>query len=136
MTPLTRAVIWVTFALTMIVVWLGTVVTGSGPHSGDHGAARTGFDIEFVARIHALSAWALLAGAIVCLILARRAGAAWMARWAIFLVLVVLGQAVVGYIQYFTGLPIGVVIAHMVGTTLVTLAASGLAFSTRAVTKP
>ena len=32
---------------------VGTVVTGSGPHSGDKAAARTGFDPATVSQLHA-----------------------------------------------------------------------------------
>ena len=45
---------WVTAAVGAVVLVLGTVVTGSGPHSGDaEQPARTGFDPRSVAWLHA-----------------------------------------------------------------------------------
>ena len=42
---ITARLAWVTYAVGFLVLALGTIVTGSGPHSGDADApARTGFD--------------------------------------------------------------------------------------------
>ena len=124
---LVNAVFW----LLMIGLWLGTVVTGAGPHAGDHGAKRNGLDIETVAKAHAWTIWLVVAGTIALLVLLHRAGLARAARWALLLLAAELLQGAIGYAQYFSGLPIGLVICHMLGISLVTVAASWLYFGTR-----
>lgn len=52
---LTMGLVRATVAMMCVVMWLGTVVTGSGPNAGDSGSARTGFNIETVARLHGIS---------------------------------------------------------------------------------
>lgn len=125
---LTHAVFWVS----MLAIYLGTLVTGSGPHSGDRAADRTGFDIEYVARLHALSVWALVGLCVAACLVFARAGARQPARAASWLLGSLVAQGGVGYLQYFLGLPVGVVILHMIGTTLVTVLAAVTLFSNRA----
>lgn len=126
-----RLLVIVTFVATMVSIWLGTVVTGSGPHAGDAKAPRTGFDLEMVSRIHALSAWLVVALAVLCVVVFSRAKLATPKKAATALLIAVAAQGVIGYIQYFFGLPIGVVALHMVGLTLLTAAVSWLLFVTR-----
>lgn len=126
-----RWLVLVTFGATMASIWLGTVVTGSGPHAGDAKAPRTGFDLELVSRIHALSAWAVVALAIICLVAFRRAQLPRPLKASRLLLITVAVQGVIGYIQYFFGLPELVVGLHMVGLTLLTAAAAWLLFATR-----
>lgn len=118
-------------ALTLIA---GTVVTGSGPHSGDEKAARTGFDPESVSQLHA-DLVMLLVGLTVALWLALRA-AGGPTRPAGILVLVVLGQGAVGWTQYFTDLPIALVGVHMAGACLVLIAACRVVLSLRERSAP
>lgn len=117
------------FAATMLSVWLGTVTTGSGPHAGDANAPRTGFDLDLVTRLHAASGW-LVAGLAVAAVAVTWRARPRVARAARFLLAVVAAQGVIGYVQYFLGLPVGLVAAHMVGLTLVTAAASHLLLTT------
>ena len=117
-----------TFAVMMVAIWLGTVVTGSGPHSGDGGAKRTGLDISAVARLHSLSVWAAVALALACIVLLGRAGHRRARTLAMGVLHASLLQGAIGYAQYFLGLPLGLVIAHMVGLALVTVAVSALLF--------
>lgn len=129
--PGARALMIVTFALAMLAIWVGTIVTGAGPHAGDADAPRNGLNILVVARAHSASAW-LLTLATIANILVLRAGRHVRATRAAWLLLgTVLLQGAIGYIQYFTGLPIGVVILHLIGLTLVTVAAAWLLFSAR-----
>ncbi len=128
----TRTLIIVTFALAMVAIWIGTVVTGAGPHAGDLDSPRNGLNILIVARVHSGSAWLLTLASIVSVVVLRRAGHVRSARAALLLLGTVVAQGAIGYIQYFTGLPIGVVILHLIGLTLVTVAASWLLFSARA----
>lgn len=123
------------FTVAMLAIYLGTLVTGSGPHSGDENAHRTGFNIETVARLHSLSVWALVALTIVAYIVFRRLGVTQSVKVTAWLLITLVAQGVIGYIQYFNGLPVGVVILHMIGTTIATVLASVLLFSNR-LTQP
>ncbi|NEK58773.1 heme A synthase [Geodermatophilus sabuli] len=117
---------------TAAVLVLGTVVTGSGPHSGDPGAGRTGFDPELVSQLHADSVFLLL-GLTVALLVALHATdtPGRMRRAARDLLLVQLAQGVVGYVQYFTDLPVALVLVHMLGAVLVTAFTARLVWSVR-----
>lgn len=114
-------------AVSAAVLVLGTVVTGSGPHSGDTKAARTGFDPETVSQLHGDAVFVLV-GLTLALWLGLRALGAPLrvTRAAGLLLLVELGQGVVGFVQYFTGLPWPVVLLHMLGACLVWTATLGL----------
>lgn len=125
-----RVLAIVTFAVAMLCIWLGTIVTGAGPHAGDAGAARNGLDIEATSRIHALSAWALTGLSVLCVIWFRRGRHARATRAAWALVATCALQGAIGYLQYFMGLPIFVVVLHMLGLALVTAVAAWLLFAT------
>ncbi|MEU1683453.1 COX15/CtaA family protein [Micromonospora zamorensis] len=126
-----RALARVTTGVTVAVLVVGTWVTGSGPHAGDHGAARNGLDPETISQVHADGVF-LLIGLSVALIFAFRAvGAQQATRAAIVLVAVELGQGLIGFVQYFTHVPAILVGAHMLGSCLVLLAALSVQWSTR-----
>ena len=108
-------------ALTFLVIILGTLVTGSGPHAGDLQARRFGFDIRTVAWIHADAVIALL-GLTLALYILVRTNPLHRRRVAVFAI-IALGQGAIGYIQYFTGIPEIIVAAHLLGATLVWIAA-------------
>ena len=116
--------------VTGVVLVIGTVVTGSGPHSGDPKAGRTGFDPELVSQLHADVVF-LLVGLTVALLVALYAtdSPGRVRRAARDLLIVELAQGVIGYVQYFTGLPIAVVLLHMLGAALITIAATRLVWS-------
>ncbi|MFV0429151.1 MAG: COX15/CtaA family protein [Arachnia sp.] len=118
-----------TFAIAMVSVWLGTVVTGAGPHAGDAEVPRNGFDIEAVARVHSASAWVLIVSLVLTIVALRRAKASPGLRAAWFLAATVALQGVIGYLQYFNGLPVWLVTLHLVGVSVVTAAASWLWFA-------
>jgi cytochrome c oxidase assembly protein subunit 15 len=115
-----------TVAVTLAV---GTVVTGSGPHSGDPKAGRTGFNPASVSQLHA-DLVMLLVGLSVALWVALRAVRA-PSRAAGALVLVEVGQAAIGWTQYFTHLPVVLVGAHLAGACLVLIAATRVVLSLR-----
>ncbi|QGF24969.1 COX15/CtaA family protein [Raineyella fluvialis] len=117
---LTRAA----FVLTWVAVYLGTLVTGSGPHAGDLSSPRTGFELETIAKIHAMSVWLLVALSIYFVVKLR-------SRQSYELLGVLLLQGAVGYIQYFAGLPRGLIILHLLGVCLVIIAATALVLSVR-----
>ena len=107
--------------LAVVVLTLGTVVTGSGPHSGDADEpARFGFDPRSVSWLHA-DAVLLFIGLLVAVLLALHLtdAAHDITARAWFLAFAVLVQGAIGYVQYFTGLPVGVVALHIVGACLV-----------------
>ncbi|RQX07195.1 cytochrome B [Micromonospora inaquosa] len=126
-----RALARITTGVSVVVLVIGTWVTGSGPHAGDHGAARNGLDPESISQVHADAVF-LLVGLSVALIFAFRAvGAQRATRAAIILVAVELGQGLIGFVQYFTHVPALLVGAHMLGSCLVLLAALSVQWSTR-----
>ncbi|KAB1913830.1 hypothetical protein GUI43_06454 [Micromonospora noduli] len=126
-----RALARVTTGVTVAVLVVGTWVTGSGPHAGDHGAARNGLDPETISQVHADGVF-LLIGLSVALIFAFRAvGAQRATRAAIILVAVELSQGLIGFVQYFTHVPAILVGTHMLGSCLVLLAALSVQWSTR-----
>jgi cytochrome c oxidase assembly protein subunit 15 len=126
-------------AVTAVVLVLGTIVTGSGPHSGDldeeNGVTtvdRMGFDAELVSQLHADVVF-LLIGLTVALLVALYAtdSPGRVRRAARDLLIVQLAQGVVGYVQYFTDLPIALVLVHMLGAVLVTAFTARLVWSVR-----
>jgi cytochrome c oxidase assembly protein subunit 15 len=98
-----------------VVVYLGTVVTGSGPHAGDDDAPRNLLDPQLMSRVHALSVYVLVALTIAACVALRRTSAA---RLAVGLLVAELAQGLIGYVQYFMDLPIALVAAHLVGAAL------------------
>lgn len=106
-----------------VAVVAGTLVTNTGPHAGDETARRFGFEIVEVVRVHSIAAWCLLALAVVTLWQAYRSGAPErVRRRGGLLVAAVVGQGVVGYVQYATGVPAGLVAVHVLGSVLVWVA--------------
>jgi cytochrome c oxidase assembly protein subunit 15 len=115
--------VWLVRALVAVcaaVIVLGTLVTGSGPHSGDADhPARTGFDVAKIAWLHADTVMlfvGLVLGTVVAL---RLTGAPTAANRRIQVVLgVTVAQGVLGYVQYFTGVPWVLVAFHVLGATV------------------
>ena len=99
---------------------IGTVVTGSGPHSGDsEEVVRFGFDIVTVAQLHADVAMVLTGLTLAMVFVVRLAGApAEARRSANALLLAVVAQGAIGFAQYFTGVPEVLVALHMAGATI------------------
>ena len=120
------------FALGMVVVVLGTVVTGAGPNSGDGGAERNGLDLELVAKIHAGSVWVTLIVLAALLWTARGVPALRRPAWLVLAVSAL--QGAIGYTQYFLGNPPALVAVHMVGTALFAAAVALLLVSGRPIT--
>ena len=108
-------------AIAFIVLILGTLVTGSGPHAGDEKAQRFGFDIRTVAIMHA-DAVIFLVGITIALLVA--ASVAQSTKKAIYIFFVItLAQGAIGYTQYLTGIPEALVAAHLAGATIFWIAA-------------
>jgi cytochrome c oxidase assembly protein subunit 15 len=130
--PASARLAWSTFAVGWVVLWLGTVVTGSGPHSGDLDSRRTGLDPAVVSQVHGVSVWLLVALTVALVVVARGAGDVWLFRFAGVLLAVELAQGLVGYVQYFTDLPEVLVGIHMLGAALVAAGIARVVLTTRA----
>jgi len=118
-----------------ITIFTGTIVTGTGPHGGDENAKRLSFDITTVARIHSGTVWLFLALTIITLFVLHRTGAPrGVDRRAKYLVGAIVLQGAIGYIQYFNGVPPGLVIIHILGSVIVWIAA--LAFDLSLTARP
>ena len=105
---------------TTAVIGLGTAVTGSGPHSGDLGAKRLAIKFSAMAEIHATAVMFLIGLTLAALFAFHqgRAPESTQARGRVLLYLMV-GQAVLGYTQYFTRVPAVLVAIHVAGATAV-----------------
>jgi cytochrome c oxidase assembly protein subunit 15 len=108
-------------AISFLVIVLGTIVTGSGPHAGDAQAKRFGFDIRTVAWMHA-DVVIFLLGLTLAFYVAQGTSAKTKKTIKTFTV-IALAQGAIGYVQYFTGIPEILVAAHLLGATLVWIAA-------------
>ncbi|MEU9914533.1 COX15/CtaA family protein [Streptomyces sp. NPDC051001] len=119
-----RQLVWFLVAASVLLIAVGTVVTGSGPHAGDSSEVeRMPLDWETVSKLHAVLAW----------IVVTLTFALWFVLKAVDapkgplhrtrdLFLVLLAQGVIGYVQYFTDLPEILVGLHMFGSCLVWIA--------------
>ena len=116
------AVTRVTFVLMWLAIWLGTMVTGSGPHAGDADAPRNGLDAMLLTRLHTSVVYATVAASVVCFLLLR-------SRAVLLLLLVEIVQAGIGVAQYQLGLPIWLVALHLLGASLAIAATTNLMLS-------
>ena len=119
--PLTSKISKAHIAISFLVIILGTIVTGSGPHAGDAQAKRFDFDIRTVAWLHA-DVVIFLLGVTFAFYVAQGTSAETKKAIKIFTV-IALAQGAIGYVQYFTGIPEILVAAHLLGATLVWIAA-------------
>jgi cytochrome c oxidase assembly protein subunit 15 len=141
--PSVRVLGRVLAVLAGIVVALGVVVTGAGPHSGDDEVGyRFAVDPLLVTRLHSSAVWVFVAVLALLLVALYRArpqtevpdGAAALARarrrgWA--LVAMTALQGGIGYYQYFNGLPELAVGMHLVGSALLIVATTVAVFGLR-----
>lgn len=111
---------WAMYAAAWVVLYIGTVVTGSGPHAGDAEAPRNGLDPLQLSQLHADAVFLFL-GMVVAMVLVARTEAVTL------LLAVTLAQGAIGFVQYFTDLPIILVGAHMLGAAVL------MAVATRAL---
>ncbi|MER7760880.1 COX15/CtaA family protein [Streptomyces sp. NPDC097619] len=128
-----RKLVWALTGTAFVLVAAGTVVTGSGPHAGDSSEVeRMPFDWETTAHVHAAAAWVVCALAVAVWLVLRVVDAPDDTRTrARDLLLVLLAQGVIGYVQFFTDLPELLVSAHMLGSCLVWIAVIRLLLSLR-----
>ncbi|MGW7329371.1 COX15/CtaA family protein [Streptomyces sp. NPDC054840] len=128
-----RKLSWALLATTLVLIAAGTAVTGSGPHAGDSSEIeRMPFDWDTTAHVHAVAAWVVCALGIAMWLVLRvvDAPADTRAR-ARDLLIVLLAQGAIGYVQYATQVPEALVAAHMLGSCLVWIAVVRIALSLR-----
>jgi cytochrome c oxidase assembly protein subunit 15 len=111
---------WATFAAAWAVLYAGTVVTGSGPHAGDAHSARNGLSPLQMSQLHADLVF-LFVGLTLGLLFALLAtGVNRSAQTAVVVLLCVeLAQGTIGFVQYFTDLPVVLVGFHLLGAALI-----------------
>ncbi|WP_343572895.1 heme A synthase [Mycobacterium sp.] len=129
-------------ALTLAAVLVaGTLVTAAGPHAGDTSPNRTvpRLRIEITTLVHAhtslLIAYLALLVGLGFGLLAVRAPRPVLVRLLVLLV-AVFGQATVGTVQFFTGVPAALVAVHVAGAAICTAATAALWASMRERTQP
>jgi cytochrome c oxidase assembly protein subunit 15 len=110
-------------ALASVVLVTGTLVTGAGPHGGDDAADRLPFAVRSVVPFHGAAVWALLILTMVVLHRAETGDVDQAAQGRVrVLIAVICLQGGIGYLQYFTGVPEGLVGIHVLGSVLVWVA--------------
>jgi cytochrome c oxidase assembly protein subunit 15 len=119
-----RVLAFATFGVGWVVLWLGTVVTGAGPHAGDTDARRNGLDPAVVSQVHAASVYVLVGLTVALLVVALRSGMRWLTTVTMLVLAIQLAQGVLGWVQYWLDLPVPLVALHMLGAALL---AAGLA---------
>lgn len=103
-----------------IVIILGTITTGSGPHSGDEIAARFNIDTRIIAWIHADTVLLFIGLLIGLIILARTNNEIKpLGKSLNILFILCLIQGLIGYTQWFTNLPWALVGFHVLGSVLI-----------------
>lgn len=111
----------------------GTLVTGSGPHAGDETAVRLGFAMPTIVRTHSAFVWLTVGVLLVSLHMTRKNTEAkkLLMRPLKRFAAVVLFQGAIGYLQYFLGVPIGLVAIHVATSVAVWLCALDVYWSSR-----
>ena len=111
----------------------GTLVTGSGPHAGDETAVRLGFAMPTIVRTHSAFVWLTVGILLVSLHMTRKNTEAkkLLMRPLKRFAAVVLFQGAIGYLQYFLGVPIGLVAIHVATSVAVWLCALDIYWSSR-----
>lgn len=113
-----RQLVWFMVAASVLLIAVGTVVTGAGPHAGDSSEVpRMPVDWETVSKLHAVLAWIVvtLTFALWFVLKAVDAPKGPLARTRELFVILLL-QGAIGYVQYFTDLPEVLVGLHMFGS--------------------
>jgi cytochrome c oxidase assembly protein subunit 15 len=118
-------------AASLAVVVVGVMVTGSGPHAGDEDARRNGLDPGTIAQVHAELVVGFLGLVIGAWLALKAVGATHAASRAAMLLGISLAQGLIGFVQYFTHLPVVLVGLHMAGACAVWLGTLALVWATR-----
>jgi len=112
----------------LAVIILGTITTGSGPHSGDEIAARFDLDIRVIAWLHADSVLlfvGLIVGLLVITVINKESKDIYKITRTLFSICLI--QGLIGYVQWFNGLPWLLVSLHVIGAVIIWIAITNLA---------
>jgi len=128
--PELRVLSGVLALVTAAMLAAGTVVTGTGPLAGHADTPRYHLPVEGVTQLHADIGW-LMGGVTVALVLGLRLSGAgpramrmgWIVLGGLFV------QGTLGYVQYFTHLPAGLVWVHVTTAVMLWIAVLWLFFT-------
>jgi cytochrome c oxidase assembly protein subunit 15 len=122
MPPAVRALAAICLITTWLVLVLGTFVTRAGPHAGDPDSGRNGFDEVALSQLHTDAVCVLFGATVALAVVARVTETTRTVRRLSTVVLVTeFAQGAIGFTQYFTGLPWGLVIVHMALAAVLTV---------------
>ena len=108
--------------LTFVVIFIGTMVTGAGPHGGDEDVERLNLAIRNITKVHSSVVWVLLALTVLTVWRVNVAnGGDKLRKRGELVVAALLVQGAIGYFQYSLGVPAGLVIFHIIGAVAVWL---------------
>jgi len=127
-----RILTWATVGVLVALCVAGTLVTAAGPHGGDDATPRLDVPVRALAQVHA-DLMFLYLGLLVAMsvgFLAVRAPRRLLVR-TLVLIAVTAAQGLIGLVQYATGVPEALVVAHVLGAVLLTSAAASVALATR-----
>lgn len=107
-----------------LAIFLGTIVTGAGPHGGDADVERLDLVVGDVVRFHGGSVilFGIITLTTLWMLRKRNELAPDILKRGEILLVVLVAQAAVGYAQYFTGVPVGLVAIHLLGSVCVWIA--------------
>lgn len=122
-TPAKAPLLQVHTLLTFITIAVGTLVTGAGPHAGDSDAPRLDIKIATITTIHGFLVIGLILFTIFGIYRKFPGTRDQSQRWLIIFLAITLVQGLIGYIQYLNGVPELLVIAHLLGSIIIWVAA-------------
>jgi cytochrome c oxidase assembly protein subunit 15 len=129
--------VWMSASLGLIAIVTGTVVTATGPHAGDENAVRFKFELTTVARIHSVTVILFIVFLAWTAIQTRKHQCGADTSEAVnTLLLVAVFQGAIGYTQYFTGVPVTLVAAHIIGAISLFLSLCHLLLAPRDAVEP
>ncbi len=131
--PLVRCVTGALVVVTALMLVAGTLVTGTGPLAGAADVPRYRFlSLTAVTQLHADIGWVLGTIAVMLLLCVHLTDAPAQVVRLAWVVLGLIGlQGVLGYVQYFAGLPAGLVWVHVANTALICIVVLRLQFALR-----
>lgn len=111
------------FGSACLVMFLGTVVTGAGPHSGAEQVTRLGISVKHATQMHSLSVWLMVCFSVVLAVRSRKSCVRWNLEGPAMLRLLgsISAQGFIGYVQYFAGVPAPLVAIHIALSVVVWL---------------
>lgn len=119
--PSAHGLSWSLVAVSLVLIMVGTLVTGSGPHSGDSAEVkRMPLDWTALTVVHGLLGTAVLVLAVVLWAVLRRQPGTALARFrSLVFIAVVIIQGVIGVTQALDSLPALLVAIHLLGAAFV-----------------